>query len=70
MIIPETLCIWDVVEYIVTQKNGSICSKSIHCIPPVPLTAEPWLQKDIRDENGFPLLKELLLRKLTPLGGA
>lgn len=58
------------VAYIITQKSGSICRKSIHCIRPVPLTAELWLQKDTKDENGFPLLKELVKKAKTPLGGA
>nr|XP_009688136.1 PREDICTED: cation channel sperm-associated protein subunit beta [Struthio camelus australis] len=59
VIVPEASCICDTSAFIVTLKTGCLYGKSIHYISPVPVTAELWLQKAPRDENGFLLLKEL-----------
>lgn len=59
-----------------TLKSGSVGRKSIHYVSPFPVTAELWLHNDPKDEKfglrwkkrwkwGFPLLKELPVRKLS-----
>nr|XP_025967731.1 cation channel sperm-associated protein subunit beta [Dromaius novaehollandiae] len=59
VIIPEASCICETSAYIITLKTGCLYGKSIHYISPVPVTAELWLQKAPKDENGFLILKEL-----------
>nr|XP_013796374.1 PREDICTED: cation channel sperm-associated protein subunit beta [Apteryx mantelli mantelli] len=59
VIIPEASCICETSAFIITLKTGCLYGKSIHYISPVPVTAELWLQKAPKDENGFLILKQL-----------
>ncbi|XP_062433676.1 cation channel sperm-associated auxiliary subunit beta [Rhea pennata] len=59
VIIPEASCICETSAFIITLKTGCLYGKTIHYISPVPITADLWLQKAPRDENGFLILKEL-----------
>lgn len=64
VIISEASCICDTVAHIITLKSSSVCGKSVNYISPVPMTADLCIQKDPKDENSFPLLKELLVTEL------
>ncbi|XP_025902699.1 cation channel sperm-associated protein subunit beta [Nothoprocta perdicaria] len=59
VVIPEASCICQTSAFIITLKTGCLHGKSIHYISPVPVTPELWLQKAPKDDNGFPILKEL-----------